>query len=350
MLGFIRKLMSSPVRIFQIVSLLLLLSSGLPRLAFDKAAADSLAKITVNVFPGGFNWPFFVGSDKGFFVENGVEVDLQPTPGSIPQMVGLSQGKFDVAMTAVDNVVAYVEGQGEAPIGPQPEFFAFMASDSGFLSVLGRPGIKSYADFRNKTLSVDAKTTGYAFVLFEMLRRNGLSEGDYNIVTAGGMLQRWQALRDGQQDGTLLATPFDIIAKSRGFNQLGKAIEVLGPYQGTVAATRRSWATQHERELEAFIRGYAASVAWLYNPLNKDEAVRILTAHLPNLAPSVGQQTYGELLNPVTGFIRDGMINVDGLRMVLTLRSRYGAPKKELTDIAKYYDMRLVMSARKLNR
>ena len=36
-------------------------------------------------------------------------------------------------MTAVDNIVAYREGQGEAPIGPQPEFFAFMGSDSAFL-------------------------------------------------------------------------------------------------------------------------------------------------------------------------------------------------------------------------
>ena len=45
-------------------------------------------------------------------------------------MTGLSEGKFDIAMTAVDNVVAYVEGQGEAPIGPQQEFFAFMGSDT----------------------------------------------------------------------------------------------------------------------------------------------------------------------------------------------------------------------------
>jgi ABC-type nitrate/sulfonate/bicarbonate transport system substrate-binding protein len=342
----LRKLMTSHVRIFQIIFALLLPLWVLPQLVFDGGAADPVAKITINVFPGGFNWPLFVGSEKGFFAENGVEVVLQPTPGSIAQMIGLARGEFDVAMTAIDNVVAYVEGQGEAPIGPQPEFFAFMASDSGFLSVLTRSEINSYADLRNKTLSVDAKTTGYAFVLFEMLRRNGVLEGDYNVVKAGGMLQRWEALRDGQQDGTLLATPFDIVAKSRGFNQLGKAIDVLGPYQGTVAATRRSWATQHERELVAFIRGYTASVAWLYNTANKDEAVRILTARLPNITPAVGRQTYDQLLDPVTGFFRDGMINVEGLRTVLALRSRYGEPKKELTGPTKYYDMRLVMSAR----
>jgi ABC-type nitrate/sulfonate/bicarbonate transport system substrate-binding protein len=341
--------MTSPGRIFRIVPLLLVLLWALPRLAVDEAAADPLAKISVNVFPGGLNWPFFVGSEKGFFAKNGIEVILQPTPGSIAQMVGLSRGEFDVAMTAVDNVVAYVEGQGEAPIGPQPEFFAFMASDNAFLSILAHPGIHTYAGLKNKTLSVDAKTTGYAFVLLEMLRRNNLLEGDYRIVKAGGMLQRWEALRDGQQDGTLLAPPFDIMAKSRGFNQLGKATEVIGPYQGTVAAAKRVWAAQHERELVGFIRGYTASVAWLYDAANKDEAVRILTTRLPALTPSAAEQTYEELLNPVTGFIRDGMINVEGLGTVLALRSRYGEPKKELTDPAKYCDMRLVISARKPN-
>ena len=37
-----------------------------------------------------------------------------------------------------------------------------------------------------------------------------------NIVKVGGMVQRWEALREGKQDGTLLSTPFDILAKEQG--------------------------------------------------------------------------------------------------------------------------------------
>ena len=124
----------------------------------------------MNVFPGGFNWAFFVGQEKGFFAKNGVRIVLQPTQNSVAQMTGLSSDKFDIAMTAVDNIVAYSEGQGEAPIGPQPEFVAFMGSDSGFLSLVTRPEIKKFGDLKGKTLSVDARTTGYAFVLFDILR------------------------------------------------------------------------------------------------------------------------------------------------------------------------------------
>ena len=133
-----------------------------------------MAKITLNIFPGGFNWPSFVAQAKGFFAANGLEMTLQATPNSMAQMTGLSSGEFQIAMTAVDNIVAYAEGQGEASIGAQPEFFAFMGSDSGFLSIVSQRELKSWHDLQGKTLSVDARTTGYAFVLFRDAARNAV--------------------------------------------------------------------------------------------------------------------------------------------------------------------------------
>ena len=118
--------------------------------AMPSATVQSVAKLKLSVFPGGFNWPSFVAQEKGFFAVNGLEVTLQSTPNSVAQMTGLSKGAFDLAMTAVDNIVAYVEGQGEAPIGPQPDFFVFMGSDSGFLSLVTRPEIKNFSDLKGK--------------------------------------------------------------------------------------------------------------------------------------------------------------------------------------------------------
>ncbi len=79
------------------------------------ARAQAPAVVTVNVFPGGFNWPSFVGQQKGFFERNGITVMLQATPNSVAQMTGLAEGKFDIAITAFDNIVAYVEGSRRSP-------------------------------------------------------------------------------------------------------------------------------------------------------------------------------------------------------------------------------------------
>jgi ABC-type nitrate/sulfonate/bicarbonate transport system substrate-binding protein len=301
------------------------------------ARAQAPANVTVNVFPGGFNWPSFVGRQKGFFERNGIKVTLQATPNSVEQMTGLAEGKFDIAMTAFDNIVAYVEGQGEAPIGTQPEFFAFMGSDNGFLSLIGAPDVKKLADLKGKSLSVDARTTGYAFVLFDILRRNGLAEGDYKIEKVGGTTLRWEALRDGKQSGTLLSAPFNLIAGEQHFNELARVTNVIGPYQGNVAAARRSWAKENRPKVIAFIRGYAQAIDWLYDKANREEAITILLNNVP-MSPDIAERTYDELLDPKGGFFRKARINTDGVRTVLALRSRYSDAKKKLNDPLKYYD------------
>src|SRR5690606_18864820 len=64
--------------------------------SFSAAAAPSKT-LEVIVFPGGFNWPIWVAADKGFFADNGVAINITPTPSSSFQLTGLIDGKFDIA-------------------------------------------------------------------------------------------------------------------------------------------------------------------------------------------------------------------------------------------------------------
>lgn len=302
------------------------------------ARAD-LAPVTVNVFPGGFNWGVYAGIDLGFFAAHGLAVTVEGTPNSVTQMTRMAAGEFDIAMTAVDNIVAYVEGQGEAPIGPQPDFVAIMGSDSGFLSLVTQPVVDSIAALRGKVLSVDAMTTGYAFVLFDILRRNGITLDDCTMIRRGGMIQRYRSLLEGNEIGTLLSAPYNLIAEGNGLVELVKAHEVIGPYQGNVAATRRSWLAANPGKARAYVAGYGAAISWLTDPANKAEAIAVLRRNLPDMAPEVAEGSYGELLDPVHGFYRDCKIDMDGMRCVLDLRSRYAQPAKALADPLKYCDL-----------
>jgi ABC-type nitrate/sulfonate/bicarbonate transport system substrate-binding protein len=302
------------------------------------AAAQSPAPVTVNVFPGGFNWPIWAAQEKGFFAQENLAVTLALTPNSVSQMTDLSQGKCDMAMTAIDNIVAYVEGQGEAPIGPQPDFFAFMGSDNGFLSLVTVPEVQTVSALKGRTLSVDAATTGYAFVLFEILKRGGLAESDYKIEKAGGVLQRWDALKEKKHAGTILLTPFEILAKAQGFNQVAWAPKVLGAYQGGVGASRRSWAQANREKIVGYTRGYVRGVDWLYAPGNKEEALRILQKNLPQMSPALAEQSYAVMLDAKDGFFRGAKMDIEGVKTVLAMRSQYGEPKKVLSDPMTYYD------------
>jgi ABC-type nitrate/sulfonate/bicarbonate transport system substrate-binding protein len=306
--------------------------------------AQSLETVSVIVFPGGFNWPIWAAQEKGYFARHGIEVKLTPTPNSVFQLTSLIDGRFDIGMTAFDNVVAYMEGQGEAPVSRQPELIAVMGGDNGFLSLVTVPEVKSFQDLKGKTLSVDALTTGYAFVLFDLLKRGGLTPNDYKVERAGGVLQRWEALREKRHAATMLITPFDEIAKASGFHVLQYAIDVYGHYQGLVAATRRSWAAAEPKKVDGYIRGYLASLEWLYDPKNKDESIAILRKNLPQMSPELASQGYAVLLGP-KGFMRKGEVDLAGMRKVLELRSEYGEPKKTLMDPGRYFDAKYYEAA-----
>jgi len=303
-------------------------------------ASQPVPPKTINliVFPGGFNWPIWVAQEKGFFARNGVAVNVTPTPSSVFQLTNLISGKFDIAMTAIDNLIAYREGQGEEPV-PGPDLIAFMGGDNGFLRLVAVPEVKSVGELKGKTVSVDARTTGYAFVLFEMLERGGLQlDRDYNVVRAGGVLQRFQALMEEKHAATLLLSPFELQAEAKGFNRLGNATDVLGHYQGLVGGARKSWADANRDAVIGFIRAFSQAVDWLYDPKNKDEAIAIFRKNLPNVPEQGANAAYGVLLAPSGGFQKNAQIDMEGVRTVLRLRSKYAEPKKTLSDPVKYYD------------
>jgi len=302
------------------------------------AVAHAQTPLRVIAFDGGWNLPVWAGQRQGFFEANGVAVQLSYTPTSVFMITSLLDGKFDIALGGMDNVVAYQEGQGEAKIADNPDLFAFLGGDNGFASIVAAPGVKSFAELKGKTVSVDAMTTGYAFMVRELLARNGLTDADVTYVRAGGTANRYRDLIAGKHDATLLRTPFELLVRERGFNQLATG-ESLGAYEGTVGVARRSWAKANEPALLGFMRGYRAGVDWIYDRANRELVEALLIANIRDMTPALARKSYDLLVADRGGVTRDAALDIEGIRTVLQLRSKFGAPQKTLTDPLKYVDL-----------
>lgn len=309
------------------------------------AVGQTLRPIELITFPGGFNWPIWVAMEKGFFARHGVRVTLTPTPNSTFQLTNLISGRFDMAVTAIDNVIAYMEGQGEASVQGTPDLAVVMGGDNGFLRLVTVPEITSFADLRGKELSVDALTTGYAFVLRKLVELGGLRQEEVSYVRAGGVLQRYQALLEKRHAGTLLISPFEVQAEAQGFRVLANAARMLGAYQGLVSATRRGWAEGHRAEVVGYIRGTVDALSWLYDPANRDDAIALLRRNVPTMSEQVAANSYRVLLDPSGGFAPRAAIDIPGISTVLGLRSQFGPAGTALTDPMKYLDLRYYREA-----
>jgi len=297
-----------------------------------------LAPVRVISFDGGWNLPLWAAQRQGAFTANGLAVQVSYTPSSGFLVSSLFDGRNDIALALIDNVVAYQEGQGEAKIPDNPDLVVFMGGDGGYLSVVAQPPIKSFADLKGSTLSVDAMTTGAAFVFRELAARNGLTDADVKYERAGGTDARYRDLIAGKHAATLLRTPYEVLARNRGYNVLATA-ETLGAYQGTAGFTRRAWARDHERELVGFLRAYRSGVDFVADPANREIVEALLVANIRDMTPALAHQSYDLLLAPRGGFSRDLRPDEQGIATVLALRGKYATPPKALGDPKKYYDL-----------
>jgi ABC-type nitrate/sulfonate/bicarbonate transport system substrate-binding protein len=304
-----------------------------------QAPARPLAPVRIISFDGGWNLPVWAAQRQGFFEANGVSVQLSYTPSSGFLVASLFDGKQDIALALIDNLIAYQEGQGEVKIAEPPDLVAILGGDGGFLSVVAAPGVKSFADLKGKTLSVDALSTGAAFVLRELVAKNGLTDDDVKYVRAGGTSNRYVELLAGRHDATLLRTPFELLAQNRGYRVLANA-DMLGSYQGTAGFVRRSWAEAHEAAVIGLLKGYRAGVDWIYQPGNREIVEALLVANIRDMTPALARQSYDLLLAQPGGIYPDVRPNVAGIGTVLALRSKYATPPKLLNDPARYVDLR----------
>jgi ABC-type nitrate/sulfonate/bicarbonate transport system substrate-binding protein len=303
--------------------------------------AAALHTLRVIAFDGGWNLPIWVAQREGHFAAHGVAVTLSFTPSSVALITGLIDGRYDIAMAGFDNIVAYQEGQAETPSTTGADLFAFMGGDNGFLSVVTVPRVTGFDALRGRTLSVDAMTNGFAFVLRELVARSGLDESELTYASGVGATRtRYEALLAGKHDGTLLRTPFELLAQAQGCHVIATA-ESLGAYQGSVGAARRSWALANEAALIGYMRGYRKAVDWLYDPANRAAAEALLVEQIRDMTPALARESCARLLAPQGGIFRDLAPDLDGIRTVLELRSKFGRPQKNLDDPYRYIDIGL---------
>ena len=197
------------------------------------AQTKELKKIRLNVFRT--DAATAAARVQGFFVAEGLEVDITPTPNSTDQMRGLSQGKFDIVSTAFDNVLAWSGREGTEIVA------IAQISDKTVLPVFVRPEIKNWSDLKGKKLAADAVDTAFALVLRRILLANGLdmTKGDYELIALGATGARLESMIKGETYAGVLTPPFDAKAIAAGMQRIGDSREVLPDYPNTVFAVNR---------------------------------------------------------------------------------------------------------------
>src|SRR5260221_3047778 len=279
------------------------------------AAVSAQTAIKVKVFPGSQALPLIAGTSQGVFERHGLKVELLFTQNSQELRDDLANGNVQIVHSAVDNAVAMVERA-------KKDVVIVSGGDSSMNEFFVQPEVRSVADLKGRTLIVDAPNTAYALQAKKILLMNGLKQGtDYNLKEVGGTLFRYKAMRESKDNAaTMLNPPFCVDASASGLKSLGRAVDLIGPYQATGAFVLRAWAKDNAGTLERYIAALIDATRWVKAKENRETSAKLLVERF-KLDPKVAERTLELLTDPKFGLAQDARFNVEGFKNVLALRA-----------------------------
>jgi len=301
---------------------------------------SDLTRLRLIQFKAGYNLPVHAGIENGTFARCGIELETAYTPGSLYLSDALRREEFDIGHTGADDVIADVEAYGGGPSG----LFLFMGLHSGLMSVVSAPGRNRVESLRGQTLAVDARESGFVFILEKFLRAAGFSANEYTLVEVGGWESRYRALLEGKFAATLLTPPFIGSAVAQGCHVLARGDEIVPCYQATGGAAKRSWAERNRDLLTNYIRAYIEATQWCFEPINRHRCLELLGRY-SGITGSMAENTLDALLDPAYGIYPTAELNLPGIRAALELRAEMGYLKRPLPPVEKYADVSFYESA-----
>lgn len=295
-------------------------------------AMASLTRLRLIQFRAGYNVVVHAAVEHGLLAKHGLQVDVEYTPGSLYLSEALRAGKFHIGHTGADDAIADVEDHSSS------DLFLFMGLHSGLLSLVGAPESRDVESLRGKQLAVDARRSGFVFILEKTLRAAGFTPEDYKLVEVGGWESRFLALMEGKYAATLLTPPFIGQARAAGCHLLARGDKMIPVYQATGGAASRAWAKQNAETLVSYIRAYVEATQWCFDRRNRKACLELLAKH-NGIGGAAAAQTLDALLDPEYGLYPKAELNLPGIAAALELRAEMGYLGRPLPPVEKYVDL-----------
>ncbi len=244
------------------------------------ARPAKLTDVTVGYIPILIDAPFFVGIEKGYFADEGLNLKLERLAGGADMLVQTAAGNFDIGSGGIGAAVFNAAGaaikekrevpfeivlplHSEKPPVATPLVVSKARFDSG--------EITKVADLKGKKVAINARGASTEYWLDRALASGGLAYADVTVV-AVPFNDVAQALVNKSIDGAMLGEPFATQGEDQGKVRV-IAEDFVNGDQPTGVFWNRAWAKKNPGLGAGFIRAYLRAVTDLENGGWQDPAI-----------------------------------------------------------------------------
>jgi NitT/TauT family transport system substrate-binding protein len=275
-------------------------------------------------------WPAIVADRKGFFAEEGLDLDLINSGASARSLQQVAAGSAPIGSSSMVDAIRAIGGGANVRV-----FLNSLAV--GTHSLVAAKNIRSVGDLKGKRVMTGGQGDITNLWWHAVAKHFGLDPNrDVELLFSGSTAARVAALLGGAIDASVLSTPQSFKAIEAGFTDLGPVAPYLGEFPMMIWHVNVGWARANEKTVAAFIRAHNRAVRYLSDPANRREVAEIL-AGASGSGLDDALKTW-DLCMQIDAFVADGSITDAAILRARDTLLESGDLKPPAMPPAVYYD------------
>lgn len=199
--------------------------------------------------------PIVIANEKGYFEEEGLELDFQLFTAAKDRDAALQAGELD-GVIADEIAISIYQNSGI-------DMKITGATNGAWTLVVGKDsGIEKLEDLKGKKMAI-SENTMIDYLSDYIAEENGINSSDIEKIAIPAMPARLEALRNKQVDAAILPAPFNDTAIADG----GKGLATIDNADIMISAIGflQDQIDNNEDAIKAFFTGYNKAVEYMKN-------------------------------------------------------------------------------------
>ncbi|HWO40819.1 MAG TPA: ABC transporter substrate-binding protein [Candidatus Eisenbacteria bacterium] len=264
--------------------------------------------------------PFYIAASKGFFREEGLDVELIQVS---PRLGAMAVINGDVSFTTSFTSTFRGILQG------LPLKLVLIVLKKGAYFLVVRPEIRDIQELKGKKLGVATIRGTDHMVAEELLRSKGFDSALMQPIVLGDTLLRAQALAAGVVQAVSVSPPHDLLLQQMGHKVLAGPPEVGMPASGLFAADRLL--KENPQIIKRTLRAVLKANRFIEQ--NREETIAVMTQSVKQ-TPEIAARSYDVELKTLA---RDGQMSDAEIEHLI---ERLGEKKRPLDEVRDFSHVR----------
>lgn len=237
--------------------------SGIIALTSFAGLSSAADKVTIGALRFTSHSPSFIAYEKGYFREEGLEVELKFFQAAQPIAVAIASGDIDFGVTALTGGFFSLADKGALKVigGMMAEKKGAPGNTILVSNKAFEAGVKTPADLNGKSWAMTQQGSSFHYMAGIIAENNGFKASDMKLKPLQKVGSMIGALKSGQVDGMAIVPHIAAgLAKGGAAKIIGK-IQDMSDYQVTTIFTSTKNTTDNKDVVKRFLKAYSRGIA-----------------------------------------------------------------------------------------